>query len=92
MTSTTTSSKTLEELPATGTNGAFAGVIRGVFEDFTNALVGRVVRPRHQGEMLDLPPVMGSAKHKSDAIRQEPSRRLPLGWISESRCSWTPNS
>jgi enoyl-CoA hydratase/carnithine racemase len=31
--------------------------------------------------MLDLPPVIGSAKHKSDAIRQEPSRRLPLGWI-----------
>jgi len=30
--------------------------------------------------MLDLPPVIGSAKHKSDAIRQEPSRRLPLGW------------
>jgi len=33
MTSTTTSSKTLEELPATGTNSAFAGVIRDVFED-----------------------------------------------------------
>jgi len=30
--------------------------------------------------MLDPPPVIGSAKHKSDAIRQEPSRRLPLGW------------
>jgi len=30
--------------------------------------------------MLDLPPVIGSAKHKSDSIRQEPSRRLPLGW------------
>jgi len=30
MTSTTTSSKTLEELPATGINGAFAVVIRGV--------------------------------------------------------------
>src|SRR6185295_16617713 len=30
--------------------------------------------------MIDPPPVIGSAKHKSDAIRQEPSRRLPLGW------------
>jgi enoyl-CoA hydratase/carnithine racemase len=30
--------------------------------------------------MLDPPPVIGSAKHKSDAIRQEASRRLPLGW------------
>ncbi len=30
--------------------------------------------------MLDPPPVIGSTKHKSDAIRQEPSRRLPLGW------------
>jgi enoyl-CoA hydratase/carnithine racemase len=30
--------------------------------------------------MLDPPPVIGSAKHKSDAIRQEPSRGLPLGW------------
>jgi len=38
MTSTTTSSKTLEELPATGTNGAFAGVIRGVFEDPYNCI------------------------------------------------------